>query len=217
MARPRSTQDTRAAEFIGTKEAASILGVSVSSVQKMVNNGTLSAFRTSGGHRRIPLDSLRRAAAAMEIPWSDGILPQAGTRHALPGAPLKILVVEDNAVAAKAILTALKKLGDKVRIDVCEDGAEALLKIAEEVPSLVITDLAMQPFDGFKLIKVIRSSPRLAGIGLLVVTGLSAQDIAERGGLAADITVYAKPLHAERLGGYIDALLSARMRGALRD
>ena len=44
--------------------------------------------------------------------------------------------------------------------------------------------------------------------------GLSAKDIADHGGLDADITVYNKPVHAERLGGYIDALLSARLRGA---
>jgi excisionase family DNA binding protein len=214
MPRPRSTQDTRASDYIGTKEAASILGISVSSIQKMVNSGTLSAFRTSGGHRRILLDSLRKTAATMEIPWSDSILPHAGGRAGAAGMPLKVLVVEDNPVAAKAVVTALKKVGDRVTVDVCGDGAEALLKIAEEVPALVITDLAMQPFDGFKLIKVMRSSPRLAGIGLLVVTGLTATDIADRGGLDADITVYSKPVHAERLGGYIDALLSARLRGA---
>jgi excisionase family DNA binding protein len=215
MPRPRSTQDTRAADYIGTKEAASILGISVSSIQKMVNSGTLSAFRTSGGHRRILLDSLRKTAATMDIPWSDSILPKVGSRAGSAGSALKILVVEDNPVAAKAILTALKKAGEQVSASVCTDGAEALLKIAEEVPALVITDLAMQPFDGFKLIKVMRSSPRLASIGLLVVTGLSAKDITEHGGLDPDITVYAKPVHAERLGGYIDALLSARMRGAL--
>jgi excisionase family DNA binding protein len=215
MPRPRSTQDTRAADYIGTKEAASILGISVSSIQKMVNSGTLSAFRTSGGHRRILLDSLRKTAATMDIPWSDSILPKVGSRTGSAGSALKILVVEDNPVAAKAVLTALKKAGEQVSVAVCSDGAEALLRIAEEVPALVITDLAMQPFDGFRLIKVMRSSPRLANIGLLVVTGLSAKEIAERGGLDADITVYAKPVHAERLGGYIDALLSARMRGAL--
>jgi excisionase family DNA binding protein len=214
MPRPRSTQDTRASDYIGTKEAASILGISVSSIQKLVNSGTLSAFRTSGGHRRILLDSLRKTAATMEIPWSDNILPRAGSRTSPTGAPLKVLVVEDNPVAAKAVVTALKKVGERVAVEVCGDGAEALLKIAEEVPALVITDLAMQPFDGFRLIKVMRSSPRLAGIGLLVVTGLSAKDIADHGGLDADITVYNKPVHAERLGGYIDALLSARLRGA---
>jgi excisionase family DNA binding protein len=214
MPRPRSTQDTRASDYIGTKEAASILGISVSSIQKMVNSGTLSAFRTSGGHRRILLDSLRKTAATMEIPWSDSILTHSGSRAGASGSPLKVLVVEDNAVAAKAVVTALRKAGDRVAVDVCGDGAEALLKIAEEVPALVITDLAMEPFDGFRLIKVMRSSPRLAGIGLLVVTGLSAKDIADRGGLDADITVYNKPVSAERLGGYIDALISARLRGA---
>jgi len=47
-----------AVDFVGIGEAAQILGLSRTSVQKLVDSGQLPAVKTNGGHRRILRSSI---------------------------------------------------------------------------------------------------------------------------------------------------------------
>lgn len=211
MARPKSrfSGDPKHDEYVGTKDAAVILGVSVSTIQKMVNSGKLQAWRTNGGHRRLSLESLRRVAGELAVPETVSAAPRAMSAGVSSG-PLRILVVEDNAVVSKSIGKALAQFKERVEVGFTGDAAEALMKIADEQPAVVITDLAMKPFDGFHLIKVLQGSRKTAGLCIVVVTGLSDKEIQARGGLDPAIRVYHKPLSMERLAGFVDALLYMR-------
>lgn len=189
--------------FVGTKEAALILGVSISTVQKMVDAGTIRAWRTEGGHRRLALESLKEAAARLNASARSGAAPA----KPVSAGPARVLVVEDNAISARAIGKILSAYEPRVEVTFARDAAEALLKCSEVEPDLIITDLVMEPFDGFHLIRVLRNSDRLAAMHILVVTALSAKDIAEQGGLGEDVVVYRKPLSGERMSGFLDAFL----------
>jgi excisionase family DNA binding protein len=78
-------------DFCTTREAARILGISVRTAQLWVENGTLEAWKTEGGHRRISLASVHR-------------LQQRNLPAAAPAAieanstadRMNILVVEDD-------------------------------------------------------------------------------------------------------------------------
>lgn len=221
MARPKSAQVNLGKGYLGTKDVAAILGVSVTSIQKMVTAGTLKAFRTSGGHRRISIESVRSAAEQMGVPWKDRIPAAAeeaasasrgGTGFVSAGAPAKILLVDDGTATSRPIANVIKRYNGNVNHIVVSDSAEALVRTTEERPDLVVTELNVQPLDGFGLIKAIRSSPRLHNVGVVVVTSLTAEEIAQRGGLPDDVVVYHKPLASERLAGFLDAMLHMRGR-----
>lgn len=47
------------ADIVTTRQAADMLGVAVSTVQKWVELGKLASWKTPGGHRRIPLSSIQ--------------------------------------------------------------------------------------------------------------------------------------------------------------
>jgi excisionase family DNA binding protein len=173
--------------------------VSVSTIQKMVESGKLRAWRTQGGHRRI-------AETDVKSFHREGIQAAAGA----PRKSLSILIVEDNPTMAKAYAKVATQWGTAVELSFAVDAVSALLQIAQRLPQLVITDLAMTPFDGFHLIRTLRAAPELADTRVLVVTGLSDQEIAERGGLDDRTVCYRKPLSFERLGGYVDARLQDR-------
>jgi len=194
--------------FVGTKEAALILGVSISTVQKMVDAGTIRAWRTGGGHRRLALESLKQAAARLSV----GAHPGAAATLAEHRGHVRVLVVEDNPVVMKAMSKVLAGYEGRLEAIFARDAAEALLKCSESEPDLVITDLIMEPFDGFHLIRVLRNSERFSRLTILVVTGITLKEIEARGGLADDVIVYRKPLSAERLGGFLDAFLQQRAR-----
>lgn len=52
-------KNTEVTEIVTTKQAADMLGVAVSTVQKWVELGKLASWKTPGGHRRIPVASIR--------------------------------------------------------------------------------------------------------------------------------------------------------------
>lgn len=122
-----------------------------------------------------------------------------------------VLAVEDNPVMLKSFTRLFSEWADKVDLQTAQDAAEALLAIAQRRPDVVITDLAMKPFDGFHLIRTVRNSAELRDVRIVVVSGLSADEISAKGGLPADVLCYSKPLSADRIKGYIEALLQTRL------
>ena len=77
-------------EYLSSREAASALGVAVSTIQLWTNNGLLSAWTTAGGHRRI----LASSVAEMLLQQQQQQQQQSG--RAEVNALLKIILVEDN-------------------------------------------------------------------------------------------------------------------------
>lgn len=209
MGRPKSLFPAAASQYVGTKDAAAILGVSVSTVHKMLTEGRLQAWKTNGGHRRIKLDELRALASQQDLPPTASNQPASFVATHRQG-PLRVLVVEDNPVVAKRLAHVFERFGDRVDVTVTGDAAEALIKIAEGHGQLVVTDLVMAPFDGFHLLKVLKSSRKYPEIAVVVVTGLSESQIAAKGGIDPAIPVYHKPVNPERLAGFVDALLHLR-------
>ena len=51
---------SRAQEYFSTSQAAKLLGITVGTVQRMVETGLLAAYLTPGGHRRILSSSLNQ-------------------------------------------------------------------------------------------------------------------------------------------------------------
>ncbi len=219
MGRPRSTYTPRQASYVGTKDAAAILGVSVSTVHKMLARGRLRAWQTAGGHRRLDVEELQRLATELAVPSgnapiaADPLDSPATQPHVSlqqhPG-PLRVILVEDNSTSVKALAQVLERYGPRLSFSMCGDSAEALMRIAEDRPDLVITDLAVKPFDGFHLLKVLKGSRHPSRTAVVVVTDMSDSDIRASGGLDPSVPVYHRPLHPERLFGLLDAFMMHR-------
>jgi DNA-binding response OmpR family regulator len=67
---------------------------------------------------------------------------------------MKILVAEDEIIMLKTIELRLKKDGHSVII--CQDGREAVKKIEEALPDLVITDMMMPFLSGLEIIAEVK-------------------------------------------------------------
>ncbi|MGA0569275.1 response regulator [Variovorax sp. VNK109] len=196
-------------DFVGIGDAAAALGLSRTSLQKLVDGGHLAAVKTAGGHRRIARASLEALQARMGITALRGArsVPDGGTGGAVHARPLTLLLAEDDEVIIAQLTGMLAENYPSVRVDVARDGLEAVLQLERNRPSIVVTDLHMQPFDGFRLIQLIRAKPEYRGVAILAVSSLSPREIEKRGGLPADVLFYRKPLSSERLRGYLDAFV----------
>lgn len=170
--------------FLSTREVAKRLKVAVSTVQMWVETGVLPAWKTAGGHRRIP----EHAVEAMRAGQMCQRQPAASAEV------YRILVVEDDPVQCELYRQRFEEWALPLRLFCACDGFEALLLIGQHRPDLIITDLAMPGMDGFQMIRRLRSMTGEPGPDIIVVTALSTQEIAGNGGLPEAIPVYPKPI-----------------------
>ena len=86
-------------------------------------------------------------------------------------SPMSILMVEDNALQRRQVEAQIQALGH--RLLTAGNGLEALEKLKEHVPDLIIMDAVMPTMDGFKACELIKADPRTAAVPILVLTALS--------------------------------------------
>lgn len=196
-------------EFCSTSDAAQMLGVSLGTVQQMVENGLLDAWKTTGGHRRIRVSSvesfLRKRQTGAAVPTA---VPQAGQ------ATLRVLIAEDDRLMQALYEKTVVTWDMPIQVKIVPSGFEGLMEIGRSAPDLLVADLVMPDLDGFAMIRKLRADPQLASMDIIVVTGLSAEDIEEQGGLPDDVLIYGKPIPFRELKGYIQARLMQMQRRA---
>ena len=174
-------------EFYSTIEAAKLLGVSVRTVQLWVENGSLEAWKTAGGHRRIVARSV------------NDYISRHQTSSPKDDSNLRVLVVEDNPTVAKFYQAAIKSWGHPITIVTKTDGFEGLVEIGRKVPDLLISDIYMPGMDGLQMIRSLYKSELLSSEKIIVISGLSKDSITERGGIPSDVDFFEKPIDVEQL------------------
>ncbi len=87
-------------------------------------------------------------------------------------APL-VLVVDDSLTVRRVTQRLLVREG--YRVTVAKDGLDALEKLADEVPVVILSDIEMPRMDGFDLVRNLRADPRLAALPVIMITSRIAQ------------------------------------------
>ena len=192
-------------EFISTAQAAKQLGLSLGAVQQMVECGTLAGWKTAGGHRRIRQDSVDALLARARSP---GLQPRAGSAN----SKVRLLVVEDDRLLQGIYRESFAAWEAPLDVRIIGHGLDALVEVGREPPDLLIADLRIPGIDGFEMIRRLRENALSSAIAIVVVSALSAKEIAAAGGLPPDVTVYRKPIPFQELHGYVQALIAQRRR-----
>lgn len=112
---------------------------------------------------------------------------------------LRVLLVDDEPEAREIISTVIARTGAEV--SACTTASEALAKITEWKPDVILSDIAMPDEDGYSFIGKVRSLPRDKG-GETPAAALTAyaRDVDRRQALAAGYQMHiAKPIGASQL------------------
>jgi len=87
---------------------------------------------------------------------------------------MKILVAEDDQLMLKMLEFRLKKDGHEVIVTL--DGREAVAKLAEFKPDLVITDIMMPYISGLELVGAVKKQ-YLTGTPVIILSGMGQENV----------------------------------------
>ncbi len=86
----------------------------------------------------------------------------------------KVLIVDDTEFYQKAYKNKLLSAG--YMTSVANNGVEALKALATDKPDLILLDLMMPIMDGFKVLQMVKASPDLKHIPVIVFSAKGASE-----------------------------------------
>lgn len=128
----------------------------------------------------------------------------------------RILVVDDNLDNLEVLATRLRFRG--YTVETATSGEEALARVAEDPPDLILLDVMMPGLDGYEVARRIRADPNLPFIPIILVTARdSTQD--KVAGLDAGADDYlTKPINYPELEARVRAMLRIKeLQGELEE
>ncbi|HEX7020118.1 MAG TPA: response regulator [Gemmatimonadaceae bacterium] len=122
-----------------------------------------------------------------------------------------MLLVEDDRAGREMFALGLEERG--FRVEQAHNGLQALDKVLQLAPDIIVTDLAIPGIDGLQLCKRVKDHPQTRHIPIIGITGYASfaaePDRATRAGCDA---VYLKPCLPETLVTEINRLLATTRR-----
>ena len=196
--------DFSSEDYCGTSYAAKLLGLSVATVQSLVEKGEIEAWKTLGGHRRIALQSINAYLAKNS--------PQLSRVDTDPKSRLRVLMVEDDEDTRELYRCQFEEWDLPVDCTWMPSALEAMMDIASMRPDLLITDLSMPGVDGIEMLKACKRNLQLSDMQIVVISGLAPEAVKARGGLPSEAHLLQKPINFDWLHGYITALVTANRK-----
>ncbi|MEO5378209.1 MAG: response regulator [Magnetococcus sp. DMHC-6] len=174
--------------YITTSKAGHLLGVSQRTIHYWLERGVLKSWKTVGGHCRIPMSSVQELLNQRQIDLKN-IVP----------APFTLLLVEDDAQLREMFKEIISNWDLPLQLIMATNGYDGLIQVGLHKPQLILTDLVMPVMDGLKMISTILSNPDVQVKKIIVITGLTTQQVSEKGGVPDGVLLMHKPIFFKEL------------------
>lgn len=143
---------------------------------------------------------------------SDKLLPEKKGKMddlVMPSFKPHVLIVEDNV---DLICFMKESLEMNYRITTAENGLDALHKLENCIPDLIITDIMMPKMDGIEFTNQLKNSIKLSHIPIILLTSKSGLDNKMEGLLSGADYYLEKPFYPAILEQNIENILNTRRR-----
>lgn len=171
-------------KYCTSKQAANLLDVTTRTIQLWSESGILKAWKTAGGHRRfnlVDIESLRKQL-------------KKETSAPVEQRLIRVLVIEDEPDLIMLYKMTIEGWNLPVTLETATDGFEGLVQIGAWKPDVIITDIQMPNIDGFHMLKTLSKMESFNQMVVMAVSGLSKEDIKQKGGLPEGIPLFTKPI-----------------------
>ena len=108
-----------------------------------------------------------------------------------------VLIVDDSPTICRLVTTTLRKQGYQVYA--ATDGMDALAKMNELIPSLILLDITMPRLDGYQLCKIIKSNKDLRNTPVVMLSGKDGLLDKVKGRMAGASDYITKPFNPNTL------------------
>lgn len=122
-----------------------------------------------------------------------------------------MLIVDDSPTALHLLAATFRVAGFDVMT--AADGIEALGRIRERRPDVVVTDSLMPRMDGFALLRALRTDPATRAIPVIMLTATDPTDTTRRAAELHPDAVVAKSLALEEVVAEVERLLPRDPQG----
>jgi twitching motility two-component system response regulator PilG len=119
-----------------------------------------------------------------------------------------VLAVDDSMTVRKIVSITLERLG--YRVLTAADGMQALARLKEETPDLVLLDITMPRMDGYQVCKVIKQAPATKSIPVVMLSGKDGFFDKVKGRLAGATDYITKPFREATLAEVVEKYAAAR-------
>ena len=192
-----------------TQEVAKLLAISVQTVQRWMDLGHLSGWRTPGGHRRIDPQSVERLMRAS----SGTSLPEQPVRAGNGGS---IMLVDDTRDDLDFLAAVTRMVLPNSQLICVSSGFAAMMSIGRTRPDLLITDIAMPGFDGMEMLRTLKDDPATSNLPVIAVSGYHPEEVNRRyGALPPGITLMRKPVSPKQLRDMLERIAPEVLHAAL--
>ena len=120
----------------------------------------------------------------------------------------KVLVVDDNPISRELIREVLEN-SDQVVVE-ADNGEEALKMIADEKPDIVLLDIQMPVYDGYEVLRRVRSDLKMENLPVLALTAYAMQQDREKALAAGFDDFITKPVDVAALRSQVKKILGDR-------
>lgn len=142
-----------------TYDVARFCDVYPSSVVHWINDGKLRTYQTPGGHHRVTRDDLIDFLERLNMQLPPELM-----------ARKRVLIVEDDPEQARILDRAFSRFPE-FDVETCGDGINALIRIGQEPPHLVILDIVIPKMDGIQVCRVLKGQPQTRDIKIVAISG----------------------------------------------
>jgi len=122
----------------------------------------------------------------------------------------KILVVDDAVENIKLVSEILNRPKNEYHIEAAGDGYEALEKVKEFKPDLIMLDVVMPGIDGFEVCRILKEDEKTRLIPIVMITALDSQQDRLRGLESGVDDFISKPFNVYELLARVKNLLKLR-------
>lgn len=153
-----------------------------------------------------PEDLKRRPDDTAPLMFSEVEKARASIRREMQAqteaARRTVLTVDDSPTVCKLVSMTLERQG--YRVISAADGLQALAKLQDITPDLVLLDIAMPNLDGYSICKVIKTNAKTADVPVVMLSGKDGFFDKVRGRMAGAVDYITKPFDPKALLRTID-------------
>jgi chemosensory pili system protein ChpA (sensor histidine kinase/response regulator) len=115
-------------------------------------------------------------------------------------------MVVDDSITVRKVTTRVLERND-MNVIAAKDGVDAVSKLQENIPDIMLLDIEMPRMDGFELATHVRNEPRLRNIPIIMITSRTGDKHRQRAMQIGVNRYLGKPFQESDLLENIQALL----------